>query len=124
MDDGEENGIIRQGFAVWIGAIAENQAEGICRLMPTASSLRLIRFCGVEAVQARNLKRISEVGGRQTVSQKLCESASAGSAAWVGEVVVDVRLTGGGKEEQPVLFDGRTGVGGITGQFCKGRVGF
>lgn len=107
MHESEEDGVFAVRFAGRIRAVAEDQAKGISRLMPSAASFHfvwLFRIC--ELLQANLLKRVSQIRCSKPITQELCEGAASRPTAWVWEIVVDVGFTAGGKEEEPVLLDG------------------
>lgn len=125
MDDGEENCIVVRGFAFGIAAIAEDEAEGVGRLMPCSSSLRWIRFLGVVLGEAGQFKGISQIGGCEAIAEKFCKGAAVyGSVCGMGEVVMDVGFTRRWEKGKPVLFNAGAGGGWIAGEFSECWVGF
>ena len=106
MYDGEEDCVLWSGFAVIVEAIAEDEAKGIGCLMPSASSLHLIRFFrSGKAAQTRPFVRIGKISRGQAISEEFGKGAASGSATGVGEIVMDVGFAVGGEEEEPILFD-------------------
>ena len=68
IDDGEEDRVLQCGFAACIRAVAEDEAEGIGRLVPGSSSFHEIRFVYVgELTETGLFKGIGEVGCCQSV---------------------------------------------------------
>lgn len=122
MHDGEEDGVPRTLVTEGIETVAEDQAQGVSGLMPRAVTLCHIRFGGAKVLEARDFKRISEIGSCETTTKELCKSTTSVTTMWVRKVVVQVGFPRCRKEEKPVFFHWRTGVGRIAGEFCEGRV--
>lgn len=125
MDYGEEHHIFVDGFAFGIGAVAEDEAEGIGRLMPCSSLLHWIRFLGLIFDEARKFKGVGKIGGCEAIAKEFRKGAAAdGGICRVGEIVVDVGFTRGWEEGKPILFDAGTSGRRVAGEFCERRVGF
>lgn len=91
MYDGEEDRTFRFSFAVIIKTMAENEAEGVGCLVPSASSLHLVRFLrGSEITQTRLFEWICEICRGQAIAEEFGKGTASGSTTRVREVVVDV----------------------------------
>lgn len=90
MHEGEKDGIFGLRFAASIGTAAKDQAQGVCGLMPFASSLRFIRFLITELAEAGDLKGICEVCSGKAIAEQLSECATSGPITRIGEVVVKI----------------------------------
>lgn len=69
MDDGEKYRIFIRVLALGIGAVTEDEAEGISRLMPCSSLLHRIRLLGVIFDEAGKFERIGEIGGGEAIAE-------------------------------------------------------
>lgn len=106
MHNGEEDGIFRFSFAFIVQAIAENEAERVSRLMPSAPSLHLIWFFSIgEISQTRLLVWVRQIDRGQAISKEFSKGAASASATRVRKIVMDIGLATGREEEKPILFD-------------------
>ena len=121
MDEREEDCVLVCRFTGWIVTVAEDETQGIGRLVIRSAPLRWVWLRGVEVLEAGELEGVGEVGGGEPIAEELGECAPNARGR---EVVVDVGFAGGGKEEHPVLLHGRAGGGRVSGEFCEGGVGF
>lgn len=109
VDDGEEDGVMVRGRAFLVGALAEDEAEGVGGLVPCAVVFDFVGFVGSDVGDARELEGVGEVEGCEAGADYFCKGAAAGRGFRVGDVVVNEGFAGGGVEEHPVLFDLGTG---------------
>lgn len=105
VDDGEEDGVEVCRLAFLIGALAEDESEGVGSLMPCSVFLDLVWLVGGDVWDAGELERVGEVEGREAGADYLCKGTTAGGGCRVRDIVVDEGFAGGGVEEHPVLFD-------------------
>ena len=75
MDDGKKDGIPLSGVAADIGAVAENEPEGIGCLVPGATSLSNIWFfCICQFAQTRMFEWIRKIRCSEAVTEQFCKS--------------------------------------------------
>ena len=124
MYNGEEDCILGFRFAVVIKAIAEDEAERVGCLVPSATSFLLIRFLRSGQIkQTRLFVWISKICRGQAVSKEFGKGTTSWSTSRVGEIIMNVRFTIGGEEEEPILFNLRATIGGVAGQLCESWIG-
>ena len=90
--------------------------------MECASSFDEVGLFDIVVGKARKLKRISEISGRETIAKEFSKGPASVAFTRVREVVVNVRLARGCKEEHPILFNGCPSIGGVPSQFGKGGI--
>ena len=106
MYDGEEDRVCGFGFAVVIEAIAEDEAKGVGRLVPSAASFLFVRFLRSGKIeQTRLFVWVGKISGGQAVSKEFGKGTASWPASRVGEIVMNVGFANGGEEEEPILFD-------------------
>lgn len=106
MHNSEEDCILGFRFAVVIKAIAEDEAERVGCLVPSATSFHPVRFLRSGKIeQTRLFIWISKIRRGQAVSKEFSKGTASWSAPRVGEIVMNVRFAIGGEKEEPILFD-------------------
>ena len=101
----KEDRIFRFRFAVVIKAIAEDEAERVGCLVPSATSFHPIRFLrSGKLEQTRLFMWISKIRRGQAISKEFGKGTASWSASRVGEIVMNIRFAIRGKEEEPILL--------------------
>ena len=121
VDEREEDCVFRSRLTIWRRAVAEDEAEGVGRLMPGSASFGNVGFGGSDILQARLFEGIGQVGGCQPTAKEFAEGTPTTRG---GEVVVDVRFSTGREEEHPILLYRRASLRRVSSYFCEGGVGF